>query len=211
MKGKLITLEGTEGSGKSLQARLLCKYLKNLGYKVIHTREPGNTNIGKSIRNLLLNPKNKSLTDITELFLYLADRSQHVEEVVHRNLVKGYIVVCDRFMDATVAYQGYGRRLPISLINKLNQLAIKGKKPDLTIILNVPLRLGLKRAMKVGPYAGDRIERQTLTFHRRVRNGYHKIAKSDPNRVKLIKAHGDISEIQKKIRTLVNKTLKHKQ
>lgn len=203
MKGKLITLEGTEGSGKSLQARLLSKYLKKLGFKVIITREPGNTRIGKSIRKLLLDPENADLNYVTELFLYLADRAQHVKEVIEPYLKKGYIVICDRFIDATVAYQGYGRGLPLALINKLNRLAVRGIMPNLTIILDVPLRLGLKRAIGKGPIGGDRIEREKLQFHRDVRRGYMELAKKEPKRIKVIKGDGDIKSVQKKIQGLI--------
>lgn len=207
MKGRFITIEGTEGSGKTRQAKLLCAYLKGLGYRVIHTREPGDTNIGRAIRKILLNPENKSLTDMAELFLYLADRSQHTEEIIRPYLKKGYIVVCDRYIDATVAYQGYGRKLPLSLIHRLNRLATKGLKPDLTIILDVPLETGLRRAIKVGRYAGDRIERETLAFHRRVRRGYMELASKEPKRIRVIKANGKIRDIQREIRRLFNSGL----
>lgn len=208
VKGRLITLEGTEGSGKSLQAKLLCRYLKRLGHKVIHTTEPGSTNIGKVIRKVLLDPSNKSLMDVTELFLYLADRSQHVEEIIQPNLKKGYIVVCDRFIDATAAYQGYGRKLPLTLIHRLNILATKGIKPDLTIVLDVPLEIGLRRAIKVGPYTGDRIEREAIAFHRRVRRGYLELARKEPKRIRVVKVRRSINEIQDRIRELVDKIVK---
>lgn len=211
-KGKFITLEGTEGSGKSVQTRLLADYLKKLGYKVIVTREPGNTHIGQSIRKLLLDPKNKSLDIVTELFLYLADRAQHVREVIEPYLKKGYIIICDRFMDATMAYQGYGRKLPIDLIKKLNQLATRGIKPDLTILLDVPVELGLKRAIaeadkgkKKGPKGGDRMERQAIDFHYDVHNGYLSIAKKEPKRVHVIRIKNNIDNTQKEIRKLVLK------
>lgn len=210
MKGRFISLEGTEGSGKSLQSKLLCGYLRGKGIKVVHTREPGNTSISKAIRKVLLDPRNKSLTDITELFLYLADRSQHVEEIIEPDLKKGYIVVCDRFADATVAYQGYGRKLPLSLIYKLNLLATKGIKPDLTVILDIPLKTGLRRAFKVGPYAGDRIEREALAFHKRVRRGYLKLAKKEPKRIKVVKVKSRINDTQGEIRKLVNRILNDK-
>lgn len=203
MKGKFITFEGTEGSGKSLQARLLSRRLRKLGYKVIVTREPGNTNIGNSIRKLLLDPKNKSLDPVTELFLYLADRAQHVKEVIEPYLKKGYIVICDRFMDATAAYQGYGRGLSLDLIHKLNKLAVKNIMPDLTIILDVPVEIGLERAKKVGPRGGDRIEREKLKFHHAVHYGYMQLAKKEPKRIKVIKVKDGINDTQEKIREIV--------
>lgn len=207
MRGKFVTFEGTEGSGKSLQARLLSRHLKKLGCKVIVTREPGNTYAGKFIRKLLLDPKNKSLDPVTELFLYLADRAQHTKEVIEPYLKKGYIVICDRFMDATVAYQGYGRKLPLGLIHKLNRLAVGGAKPDLTIILDIPVKTGLKRAIKVGPKGGDRIEREKLKFHRDVHYGYMRLAKKEPKRIKVIKVRGRINSTQEKIREIVLKRL----
>lgn len=197
MKGKLITLEGTEGSGKSRQAGLLCRYLEKFGYKVVLTTEPVNI----YIRKLLLNPKNRFLDSTAELFLYLADRAQHVKEIIIPYLKKGYIVICDRFIDSTEAYQGYGRRLQLGLIERLNKLAAKGIKPDLTIILDVPLKLGLKRAKGSG--GGDRMEREKLQFHRRVHNGYKQLAEKEPKRIRIVKVDGDIMYIQEKIRRIV--------
>lgn len=197
MKGKLITLEGTEGSGKSHQARLLSRYLQRLGYKVIVTSEPGNT----YIRRLLLDPKNKFLDSAAELFLYMADRIQHVKEMIIPYLKKGYIVICDRFIDSTVAYQGYGRGLPLGLIYRLNKLATKRIKPDLTIILDVPLKLGLSRA--IGSTGGDRMEREKLQFHRRVHHGYMQLAEKEPERIKVVKVDGDVGKVQEKIRCLL--------
>lgn len=205
MKGIFITFEGNEGSGKSVQTRLLAEYLKKEGYKVFVTREPGNTNIGLSIRKLLLDPKNKSLDMVTELFLYLADRAQHVKEVIEPYLKKGYIVICDRFMDATTAYQGYGRKLPIDLIHKLNKLATRGIVPHLTILLDVPVKVGLRRAIKVSQKGGDRMERQILKFHKDVYNGYHTLAKKEPRRFKVVKVRAKIEETHNEIKKVVLK------
>lgn len=193
MKGKLITLEGTDGGGKSIQSKLLGRYLKKLGYKVIVTREPGN----RRIRNILLDPKNRSIDGITELFLYMADRGQHVKETILPFLRKGYIIICDRFTDSTVAYQGYGRGLPLGLIHRLNRLATRGIKPDLTIILDVPLRLGLRRAIK------SRMEMEKFKFYRNVHYGYMQLAKREPGRIKVVKVDGDVQSIQEKIRGVV--------
>jgi dTMP kinase len=205
--GCFITFEGTEGCGKSVQTKLLSKFLKSNGYKVFVTREPGNTNIGLAIRKLLLDPKNKSLDIITELFLYLADRAQHVKEVIEPYLKKGYIVLCDRFMDATTAYQGYGRKLPLGLIHSLNKLATRGIKPCLTLLLDVPVKLGLQRAKRVGPEGGDRMERQALKFHMDVYKGYHALAKKEPKRFKIVKVNRSIKEIHEEIKKIVLKKL----
>jgi len=203
MKGFFITLEGNEGCGKSVQTKLLAQFLKKQGYKVFITREPGNTNIGLAIRKLLLDPKNKSLDMVTELFLYLADRAQHVSEVIDPYLKKGYVVICDRFMDATTAYQGYGRKLPLDLIHKLNFLATRGIKPDLTILLDLPVRVGLCRAKKIGIKGGDRMERQALKFHLDVHAGYLDLARREPRRFKIVKVQKTIEQTHKIIQKIV--------
>ena len=205
MKGIFITLEGTEGAGKTVQSKKLCAWLEDKGYEVVHTMEPGSTKIGKSIREILLDPKNKSLTDISELFLYLADRNQHVIDVIIPNLKKGKVVVCDRYIDATLAYQGYGRGLPIGFVKKLNKFATNSLKPDLTLIFDIPLSLGLKRARKVSGNGGDRMEKEKNTFHRRVRAGYFSIAKREPKRVKIIKVKGSIAQVQKRVQNTVKR------
>jgi len=208
MNGKFISLEGVEGSGKTLQAHLLYSYLKKSNYKTVQTAEPGSTYMGRTIRKILLNPKNSSLTHTTELFLYLADRSQHTAEVIIPKLKKNYIVICDRFIDATLAYQGAGRMISLSLIHRLNNLATSRIKPDLTILLDISPTIGLRRAVTVGPYKGDRMERQVLAFHRRVRKGYLALAKKEPNRIKIVNAKGSIKEIHNEIIKLANTLLK---
>jgi len=210
MKGLFITFEGTEGSGKSSHSKLLYIYLKSLGYKVIYTKEPGKTQIGKNIRKILLNPKNKKLTDIAELFLYLADRHQHLQEIIKPNLAKGNVVICDRFTDATVAYQGYGRKISLKMIEKLNKLATDNIKPDLTILLDVPLLKGLRRACRIGPYKGDRMEKQKLDFHKLVKSGYKRIARMNPKRVKVISVNGEKNKVQRRVRAVVNEVIKKK-
>lgn len=207
MRGKFITFEGAEGTGKTLHTKMLCAYLRKKGLEVVHTLEPGSTRVGKKIRNILLDPKNKGMTDLAELFLYLADRNQHVTELIIPNLKKGKIVICDRYYDATVVYQGYGRGISLPIIKKLNQLATKGLKPDLTIVLDVPVKLGLRRAFRTGPYRGDRIEREKIVFHQRVRKGYQKIAKQEPKRVKVVKTTLTIAQVQQKIKQLVDRVL----
>src|SRR3989338_4539555 len=162
MRGTFITLEGPEGSGKSTQARLLCAYLKRRGLKVLHTREPGGTQIGEKIREILLDKKNSAMRDETELLLYLAARAQIVNEIIRPALKKGFIVVCDRFSDATVAYQGYGAGLNIELIEKFNKIATCRLAPRLTILLDIETEKGLKRAAD-----RDRMEEKSVEFHKR--------------------------------------------
>lgn len=194
-RGKFITIEGPEGSGKSTHSRLLCLYLKRNGYKVLHTREPGGTKAGEAIRRILLNKKNKGMSDACELFLFLAARAQNVEEIIKPALAKGYTVVCDRFHDATAAYQGYGAGLGLKLIELMGKLATGGLKPDLTVLLDVETEVGLKRAG-----VKDRMEMKPVWFHKKVRKGYLEIAKKQPRRIKVIRtADAAVAEIQHKV------------
>jgi dTMP kinase len=204
MEGILITFEGPEGSGKTTQAKLLFKYLDAKGYKVVLTNEPGGTLVGKRTRKILLDPKLIELCPLAELFLYLADRAQHVEEFIKPKLREGKIVICDRFVDATRVYQGYGRGLPLKTIDKLNLISTQGIMPDLTIILDIDSFTKLKKTPK------DRIEQAGVDFHTRVRDGYHKIAQMEPKRVKIIKVDGPIGVVQLRIRKYVDELLKSK-
>ncbi len=198
MRGKFITFEGPEGSGKSTQSNLLCRFLRQKGFKVLHTREPGGTAIGEKIRNILLDKSNKQMTDLGELLLYMAARSQIVEEKILPALKKGKIVICDRFLDASLAYQGYGSGLDLKLIEYLGKISTKNLKIDLTILLDIESSLGLKRSSRK-----DRLEMKTIKFHKRVRNGYLKLARKYPKRIKVIKATKPINEIQDLIRKIV--------
>ncbi len=171
-----ITFEGIEGCGKTTQLRLLARRLEADGHAVTVTREPGGCPIADQIRNILLDADNQAITPLTELLLYAAARAQHMSEVVTPALEAGGIVLCDRFTDATIAYQGYGRRLDLAVIDKLNQLATGGIRPDLTVLLDCPAETGLKRAIsRINSAAGAREERfelESLQFHQRVRDGY---------------------------------------
>ena len=208
-RGKFITFEGPEGSGKTTQIELLKKYLSKKGNSVITTREPGGERIAEKIRHILLSPQS-SLEPVTELFLYAASRVQHVEKVIRPALQKGKIVLCDRFADATMAYQSYGRKIPKEVVKAINKLATSGLKPDLTILMDIDPGTGLKRARNVnGFYKGsvDRIERESLTFHRRVRQGYLKLAKAEPKRIKVVKVREKIKDTQARIREIVANAL----
>ncbi|MCD5401163.1 dTMP kinase [candidate division NPL-UPA2 bacterium] len=206
MKGIFITLEGPEGSGKSTQARKLSNYLEKKGLRTIVSREPGGTEIGQKVRKILLSPTSKGMEALTELFLYLAVRAQHVKEVIKPALSEGKIVISDRFLDATLAYQSYGRGLDRGLVNELNRLVIQGLKPDLTILLDIEIPQGMKRARgKSGK--GDRIEQEKTEFHQRVREGYLKLVKEEPERIKRIKVEGSIEETQTKLRQCVDELL----
>lgn len=198
-RGRFITIEGPEGSGKSTHSRLLCEFLRGRGHKMLHTREPGGTKAGEAIRKVLLDKRNKDMSDECELFLFLAARAQIVREVIRPALKRGYIVVCDRFHDATVAYQGYGAGLDLKLIDGMGKFATGGLKPDLTILLDVETNVGLKRAG-----IKDRMEVKSAAFHRRVRRGYLKIAKKEPRRVKVVRTtDAPVAEIQDEVRKAV--------
>lgn len=189
-KGIFITIEGGEGSGKTTQSRLLKEYLEKLGRKVLLTREPGGTLFAESIRKILLSPDSRPVP-LSELFLYEAARAQHMDEFVIPALKAGKVVICDRFTDATVAYQGYGRKLDIKLINQLNKEATFGILPNLTIYLDIDPKEGLNKAKFLDKESygtdGDRIERESAVFHNNVRKGYLSQAKKHHKRIKVIK------------------------
>lgn len=198
-KGCFITLEGPEGSGKSTQAKLLYEYLIKDGYKAIHTREPGGTGVSEAIRKLLLSPEFK-IHPIAELLLYEASRCQHIYDVILPNLRKGHIIVCERYSDATVAYQGYGRGIDLKIIHTLNKIATSNLKPDITIYLDIPSHIGLDRAKKKIDYlSGDRMENESLKFHNKVREGYLKLARTNPRRIKVIEVQPDLNITHAKI------------
>lgn len=172
-----ITFEGTEGSGKSTQARRLANAL---GPDTLLTQEPGGTLLGRSIRDLLLDPRHREMAPATEVLLFFADRAQHVAQVVRPALEAGRTVVCDRYVDSSLAYQGYGRRLPMPLLNAVAELATGGLRPDLTIFVDVQVATGLARVGARG--AHDRLEAEIVEFHERVRAGYLEMAAADPRR-----------------------------
>ena len=205
-RGMFISLEGIEGCGKSTQARILYEYLSQLGNCVILTREPGGTSIAEKIRDLLLDPKNDNMARTTELFLYLASRAQHVEQVIMPALMEGKIVICERFNDATYAYQGFARGFDLNSLTDLTQIATNGLEPDLTIVLDLEVEEGLFRAEKLKNHR-DRLESESLDFHNKVREVYLTIAKNNPERVKVIDANGSIDEVHLRIRHYVNKRL----
>ncbi|MEN2985594.1 MAG: dTMP kinase [Thermodesulfovibrionaceae bacterium] len=195
-RGIFITFEGIEGSGKTTQAKLITERLKNEGFKAIYTYEPGDTKVGSLIRNILLDPS-VEINSTCELLLYFADRVQHIEEKIKSYLMDGFTVICDRFTDSTVAYQGYGRGLSLQLILKLNETLLGSFKPDLTVLLDLPAAEGLKRNEKINKK--DRFELENLAFHERVRQGYLEIAKFDPKRFIVVDATKDFDEINEEI------------
>jgi dTMP kinase len=181
-----ITFEGIEGCGKTTQAKRLVDRLTDLEIPAILTLEPGGTRICQDIRNILLNTKNKALSPLAELLLYAADRAQHVGEMITPALSQGKWVVCDRFFDATVAYQGYARGQDIALIKTLNEKACSGIRPDMTVLVDCPVEVGLERALKRNKILGQekqaRFEKEKTEFHEAVRRGYLSIAEEEPDR-----------------------------
>lgn len=202
MKGKFITFEGSEGCGKSTQSKLLYRYLKRKGYDVIYLREPGGTKIGENLRKILLDPTNH-ISPICETLLYLAAKAQIVEQVIRPSLLKSKIVICDRFLDSTIAYQGYGLGISINAIKFIGRLVTFGINPDLTIFLDLAVKKGLKHHH----LRKDRIEKRSIAYHLRVRKGYLKLATQEPKRIKIVKVERDKSVTQEKIRDLVKKFL----
>lgn len=194
MGGKLIVFEGVEGCGKTSQIQLCCQWLESLGISVVVTREPGGTELGLDLRRLLLEKsEDKPVGEVTELLLYAADRSQHVEQELKPNLAVGKYVLCDRYTDSTIAYQGYGRGLNMDLINQLNYIATGGLESDLTIWLDVDVEVGLSRKSKdVTLQSLDRIEQETIAFHHRVQQGYASLAASHPSRI--VRVDGSLSK-----------------
>ena len=198
-RGLFITFEGPEGSGKSTHSRLLCNFLRKKGLKVLYTREPGGTLISEKIRKVLLDPKNKGMDAATEMLLYMAARVEIVKQKILPALEKRKIVVCDRFLDATVVYQGYAGGLDVKLIKNIGRLVTGGISPDLTFLLDIDVKHGLRRAGKTK----DRMERKSILYHKKVRKGYLAIARGEPRRMKVFSAVGDIEETQEKIRNTV--------
>lgn len=200
MSGIFITFEGTEGCGKSTQSKLLYRYLKRKGYNAIYLREPGGTKINEKLRKILLDPNNKSMSPECETLLYMAARAQVVGELIEPTLKKGKIVIGDRFLDSTVAYQGFGLGIDIKTIKFMGDFVTRNIKPDLTIFLDLPVKSGLKICARGKK---DRIEKRSLGYHLRVRRGYLKLAAREPRRIKVVKLQGDKNKTQEKIRKIV--------
>ena len=201
MPGLFITLEGIDGCGKTTQAALLVEWLRSRGYHVRATREPGGTDAGEGLRELLLSPES-IITPEAELFLYLADRSLHVTQTVRPALAEGRIVVCERHADSTLAYQGAGRGLDMDLLRRLNTIATGGLTPDLTLVLDVPpdkVRLDAERL--------DRLESEGRGFSERVAEGFRSLARQEPDRVKLVDGTGDIAAVHQRVATVVSALL----
>jgi len=198
-QGLFVTFEGMEGCGKTTQVKRLTRRLEGLGVPVIVTLEPGGTSIGKKIRRVLLDSRNKALTPLAELMLYAADRAQHVQEIIQPALRTGKWVICDRFSDATVVYQGAARGQDRNLIRLLNKVVTQGIRPHLTFLLDCPVEVGLRRALGRNMKGQDRFEREALSFHLRVRNGYLDLARKNKKRIVILDAAASRKEIETEI------------
>ncbi|MDF5726838.1 MAG: dTMP kinase [Rhizonema sp. PD38] len=204
-RGKLIVFEGVEGSGKTSQIKLCSSWLQSLNISVVVTREPGGTDLGLQLRRLLLEAGN-SIADKTELLLYAADRSQHVHHNLMPNLAKGAIILCDRYTDSTIAYQGWGRQMNIATIEQLNLLATDGLQSDLTILLDIDPEISLKRILQKRKL--DRIEQADLAFHHRIRQGYLSLAKKSPEKIVVVNGNQNIEQVASEIQQLLISLLK---
>jgi len=208
-----ITLEGIEGSGKTTQIMRLAEFLEDKGVDCVTTRQPGGTLIGENIRSILLDPANSALEPLAELLLYMADRAQHINELIRPALKNGKTVVCDRYFDATLVYQGFARGLSIDLIGQLHQLLFDDLKPDVTLLLDLPPQVGLERAWRQlnnGQRSGDesRFEAEAVAFHEKVRAGYLELARLEPERFRIIDAVQPQNQVFAAMREIVSSFLK---
>lgn len=209
MEGVFITFEGIEGCGKSTQVKIIASTLQERGLPVVVTREPGGCPIADQIRSILLDAKNTALVATAELMLYAAARAQHVQDVILPALKAGKVVLCDRFSDSTFAYQGYGRHVDRSSIVWLNRMAQDGRNPDLTIILDLPVEEGLKRARcrNGADTTESRFETEVLDFHRNVKHGFDTLARMDYTRCRKVDASGSKEEVARTVEGVVSALL----
>ncbi len=212
MKGMFITFEGIEGSGKSTQIALLANHLTAQGVRHVLTREPGGTPIGDQVRKILLDPANRSLDPAAELLLYAASRAQHLREIIIPALANNTTVLCDRFSDATLAYQGYGRGLDIGMILSLDRIVTAGMRPDLTLLFDIEAASGIARARgrnnSRGLEAEARFENEELAFHERVRQGYLTLVTQEPDRIRVVDASLPADAVQAKVRQIIDERLR---
>jgi len=210
---RFITFEGGDGTGKTTQLRALEKYLQELKRSCVVTREPGGTALGKLIRKVLLEVGETEIASSTELFLYLADRAQHVNEIIRPAIASGKTVLCDRFTDSTLAYQGYGRGIDLNWLRRLNETAGAGICPDLTFLFDCPVEVGLARTAQRRAQAAidrppeDRFEREQLEFHERVRQGFLELARIEPRRFRVLDATASVDRVAKQIREIIDREI----
>ena len=210
--GFFLSLEGPEGAGKTTQGGLLAEYLRGRGLDVVAVREPGGTPIGEEIRAILLDPRHQHLTLRAEMLLFAASRAQLVAEVIVPALQALKWVISDRFLDASLAYQGAGRGLGVEVVRQVNAAATGGLLPDLTLLLDIDVPTGLRRARAASPRpgVGDRLEQEHVSFHERVRQGFLSLAKNEPERIRVVDARGTVTAVQRKIRQAVADVLRRR-
>lgn len=201
-KGLFITFEGTDGSGKTTQIKLLQEYMRTKERQVVLSREPGGTRVSEIIRDIILEPDNKEIVPLTEMILYAASRAQHVAEVIDPAIRAGKIVICDRYVDSSYAYQGGGRGMDLKIIADVNRIAINGTVPDITFFLDIDPEISIRR--RINSTGADRIEQEKLDFHRRVYDGYKKLSILYPDRIKTIDATRSIEEISTQINEYID-------
>ena len=206
MAGLFITFEGIDSCGKTTQARRLASYLRKMGFGVLLTREPGGDRISEKIRRILLSKANSEMTDLTELLLYEASRSQLTERIIQPALRAGQMVICDRYVDSSTAYQGYGRGLSRTMIKELNRIASLVILPDLTVLIDVPVKISLGRKRKEKTRR-DRLEKERIEFHRRIREGFLTIARRNRRRIRVVDGRGDIEGTWRKVKKVVESFL----
>lgn len=208
--GLFITLEGLEGAGKSTHGPALADYLRGRGLDVLHTREPGGTPLGERIRGVLLDEAHREMAAETEMLLFAASRAQFVRQVVRPALERGVTVLSDRYVDASLAYQGYGRGLDVAVVRRVNDVATGGLVPDLTILLDIDPAAGLARARagkEDGRGRGDRLEQEALPFYERVRAGFLRLAAESPQRFAVLNAAGEVAQVRRRIVETVDRFL----
>jgi dTMP kinase len=205
-KGIFISIEGTDGSGKTTQIKRIEQYLKQKGYEVVLTREPGGTNISEKIRSIILDPENIEMGDITELLLYAASRAQLMSQIIKPAIDEGIIVICDRFIDSSYVYQGFGRGIPMDIVEGVNKIAIEGLLPDITFFFDIKPEIALSR--RIAATGSDRIEKEKMDFHRRVYEGYQRLTELYPERIKSINADNDIESVFNNLRYWIDTLVK---
>lgn len=210
MRGTFLTFEGIDGCGKTTQLKLLAAYLRRRGLPVVVTREPGGTRLGERIRGVLLSSASRGIDPRTEVLLMFASRAENVARVIRPALAAGRLVLCDRFTDASLAYQGYGRGLPLAFIRQLDRFACRGLKPDLTFVLDINLHTSLRRARRRNRRARAdeaRFERENRAFYERVRRGYRALARAERGRIRLVNGEDSIANIHRRIVALARAQL----
>jgi dTMP kinase len=212
---RFITFEGIDGSGKTTQLKALESHLVAHGRSCISTREPGGTSLGEVIRQALLEGGKQPVASPAELFLYLADRAQHVQEVILPALAQGKVVLCDRHTDSTLAYQGYGRGIELGLLRSLNDIASRGIRPDLTLLFDCPVEIGLSRTVQRQSKAAtkrsreDRFEREKVEFHEKVRQGFLELARAEPQRFRIIDAARSAAEVGREVKDIIDREIRN--